>query len=138
MTANTKIVEPFVNCLFNSLQLGSSIIQSISRIGEYFNKLKLGFSNFPKRISKVMKTFQHYFIFNNLNFFSPIAKSFQQFCFRFKQFSFRFKEFCLLLFLNCKCFQHSRKQLYNLQNVIPAIHLFQIDFVQSSITFNSI
>ena len=61
-----------------------------------------------------MKTFQHYFIFSNLQFFSPIARYFQQFI-------FWFKEFCLFLFNNFKCFQHSTKQLNNLQNIIPAI-----------------
>ena len=45
-------------------------------ISETFNKLKLGVINFPKRINKVVKTFQHYSIFNNFHFFSAIAKFF--------------------------------------------------------------
>ena len=104
----------FCQLLFNSLQLGFNNIQSISTIAEYFNKLQLGFINFPKWLNKVMKTFKQCFIFNNLNIFSSIAKCFQQLTFWFKQFS-------LLLFNNCKCFQHSAKQLNNLQNIIPTI-----------------
>ena len=104
----------FSQWLFTSLQLSLNISQSISSISEHFNKLKLGFINFPKRISKVVKTFKHYFIFNNLHLFSPIAKSFQQF-------NFWFKQFCFLLFNNCKYFEHSTKQLNNLEIVIPAI-----------------
>ena len=60
---------------FTSLQLGFNIIQSISPIVEHLNKLILWFTNFPKRITKVVKIFQQYFIFN-LRFFSPIAKCF--------------------------------------------------------------
>ena len=104
----------FCQLLFTSLQLGFNIIQSISSIGECFNNLQLGFINFPKQINKVMKTFKQCFIFNNLHIFSSIAKCFQQFNFWFKQFS-------SLSFTNCKCFQHSTKQLNNLQNVISAI-----------------
>ena len=40
---------------FYSLQLGFNNIQSISAIAEYFNKLQLGFINFPKLLNKVMK-----------------------------------------------------------------------------------
>ena len=101
----------FCQMVFTSFQLGFNIIQFISSIGEYFNKLQLGFINFPKWLSKVIKTFKQCFIFNNPNIFSSIAKCFQQLNFWFKQFS-------LLLFNNCKCFQHSTKQLINLQNVI--------------------
>ena len=97
----------FCQLFFTSLQLGFNIIQSISSIGEHFSKLKLGFINFPKRINKVMKTFQHNFIFNDLDLFSPIVKCLQQF-------SFWLKQFCFFLFNNCKCFQHSIKQLNNL------------------------
>ena len=57
------------------------MVSEYINIGEYINKLQLGFINFPKLISKVMKTFKHFAIFNNLDFFSWIAKCCQQLSF---------------------------------------------------------
>ena len=63
--------------------------------------MKLGFINFLKCINKVLKTFKHCFLFNNLNFFFIIRQM-------PSKFDFWIEQFHLILFNNCKCFQHSK------------------------------